>query len=1006
MIEIKQGNTAKWRVNEYTFSDPQMGVRTINLTVNHPFDWIDGDPVEVADFKDSYVEYDGEQFYITNSKPTAEKDTSSLSYKYTLSFEAGESDFKRRKIRNLAEAGVDNFISQGTSFSLYADITQFVQLLTNNLKYYFGDKWNIVLSVPASDSVMLTINNMFIWDLLVKTYEYYGVRWFVRGSTLYIGGDPELIDHVFNYGVDGGLVKITRTAQQEQAINRLIGMGGSRNVPTNYFTDRYSKFPPDPNPISGDVNIKNIMPKVFRDSVKAGTLPYIDYVEDSSLVASDGVKEDALEPNDDIFPSIAGVEVPGLGRIDQIIAVETVTTDDPDQTGYKQTFDIWVKDIQFDLSDDQYTSTVDAKISFTSGYLTGYEFVILAENGQRKVVVDTSKSHNGVSSKYKITLIKSSEEFEASGRMLPNSVLNAVAGDSFVIYDINLPQSYVELAEERVQTWLESKLDELKQEKPTYTIEPLDQFFEDDDPEEDGKTIREKLKSGNKLKINNAKITDGVQELYINQVTIQYGEVLPKYTFVVTDKVNVQGGAVQRLQSSIDSIANRQYFTERELNDMLNGVSKKFLSKINPDVARGFIQFLSGLSVGDFINSMFAGKGAGIDSLGNAQVESLEVRSYFRAMEYIVNRMEAMEGDTALTEGDTIERVEDLGNGVYGLYLRSKWDGYFTAQVPNNVVKGIFNTLSTGSGEYYTSWFRVNSVNAPLNYIEVSIYDDEDVPAGKNFPPVEMMKFTRWGNQTDKQRQSCLFLSSTEGRIILLNDVTKPIIDKGNYGATFGKLPQFLKDMGLPISDDEDGVYIKTLITQNIIRFDHLGNPIAEIVDRGEFVDGEDYFNNDTNPETGVFETSDVWHVGCKWRCMSNLTKTAPRWNNTDWAMIEGNPEFTVEFMEKEELFDLDNFHPTLTIIAKLYNTDVTNDILTTDIIWTRYSEDQNGMPRVASDNAWAIKHANTGIFLELSLDDLDLDGYLPKTVIFTATVTIRDGEYELTNSASFGYEN
>lgn len=253
MIYIKQNNIEKWRVRDYTFNDPQMGVRTINLTVNHPVDWVDGDPAEKADFTDAYVEYDGERYDIVNPKPTAEKDISGLSYKYTLAFEGAEAELKKRKVRNLAETGVDNFVSQGTNFSIYADINQFVQLLNNNLKYYFGSKWTINLGVTSSDEVNITISNMFLWDLLLKTYEYYGVRFFIRGNTINIGQDPDYIDHIFDYGAEGGLVKITRIAQEEPLINRLIGTGGSRNVPVNYFTNRYSKFPSDPNPISGDV---------------------------------------------------------------------------------------------------------------------------------------------------------------------------------------------------------------------------------------------------------------------------------------------------------------------------------------------------------------------------------------------------------------------------------------------------------------------------------------------------------------------------------------------------------------------------------------------------------------------------------------------------------------------------------------------------------------------------------------------------------------------------------
>lgn len=433
-------------------------------------------------------------------------------------------------------------------------------------------------------------------------------------------------------------------------------------------------------------------------------------------------------------------------------------------------------------------------------------------------------------------------------------------------------------------------------------------------------------------------------------------------------------------------------------------VRKQFLSRIADDIAQGRITFEQGLTAvglavfrdgahfGEFVKSLYAGKGAGVDKDGNAEFETVRVRSYFEAMEYIVNRLSAIEGDQLLTEGDTIDRVVDNGDGTFGLYLHSKWDGYFTAQRENNVLKGIINTLSTGSGLYYTCWLRVNSVNAALNYIEVTMYPDDETPAGKNYPPCELMKIARWGNQTDKTRQSCLYLSSTEGRIVKLSGVTKPIIDKSNYGATFGTVPDFLIAMGLPLIEGQDYVYARGLIVEDIIRIDYQGKPIVTFVDRGQWSATADYYNEATNPDTSVYETSDVWYKGCKYRCMKTGTHNPPAWNSTDWAMIEGNPDFTVEFAETDYLFDPDNFDVTLVIIAWLHNIDITQDILDTDVVWTRYSEDAQGVPRVASDNAWALKRAGAGKSLHLTAADIDFNGYIPKTIKFTATVTLRDG--------------
>lgn len=433
-------------------------------------------------------------------------------------------------------------------------------------------------------------------------------------------------------------------------------------------------------------------------------------------------------------------------------------------------------------------------------------------------------------------------------------------------------------------------------------------------------------------------------------------------------------------------------------------VRKQFVSRLLDDVVKGNISFEQAIKVlglatfgggaefGQFIKSLYAGTGAGIDDTGNAEFESVRVRSYFECMELIINRLSAIEGDQLLTEADTIEKVDDLGKGLYGLHFKRKWEGYFTAQAVNNVLKGIVNTLSTGSGKYYTSWMRVNSVNPANNYAEVTLYPDTETPAGKNYPPCEMMKIARWGNQTDKARQSCIYLSSTEGRIVRLTGVTKPKIDAGNYGATFGALPEFLQSMNLPIVDGQDYVYARGLIVQDIIRIDYQGKPICEVRDRGQWVASGKYYSEAVNPETGQYEISDVWYMGCKWRCMKTGTTTAPAWNNTDWAMVEGNPEFTVDFADTDYIFDPDRFDLTLIIVAKLYNQDVTADVLDEDVIWERYSEDDKGIERVASDQAWAIKRAGAGKSIHLTAADCDFNGYVPKMLKFIATVTLRDG--------------
>lgn len=847
MIEIKINGVVKWQVSEYTFTDPQMGIRNISMTVKHPSMWVDGTAPDVADFTGAYVEYDGEGYNITSSKPTTEKSNSALDYIYTLSFKGEEDDLTRRKVRNLAEAGVDSFISQGTVFSIYADINQFIQLLENNLKYYFGSKWTINLTGVSFDSIRVDINNLFLWDLLLKTYEYYGLRWNIRGNTINIGYEPDEILHVFDYGKEGGLVNITRTLSDSSIINRLSGVGSSRNVPMNYFTNRYTNFPLDPNPINDTVNIRNIMPKAFRDSIKNGSLPYIDYVEDADLVSINGVKEDALSPNEDIYPSITGVEIGALGFINELIDVSPISYNKPDDDTYSPSFDIWIKDIGFNLADNIYTTTKDAKISFTSGALAGYEFVILATNGARNVIEDTSKTFNGVPSKYKITLINSEEDFQATGRVLPNAVLKPSAGDTFVVYDIEMPQVYVEMAEQRVQDWLEFELLERKIEKPAYTIEPMASFFESDIVEGDGKTIKEKLKSGNKLTVNNTKITNGAQALYINNLTIQYKDLLAKYTFVVTDKVQVQGSTIARLQSQIESVANRQLLREKDADALLSGMSGKYLSKTSNDTAQGHITLNSGLTskspstfeagitskekailekglqTKDFASGL-AGLGGSINEDGVGELRNLTVWESFKATELVFNRVEINVGDKWNAPGRG--KIKSITGDIIELDLE---EGEIGSIDVDDICMGIFHSSNIADNAttdyddskgnrrfsgFFTSYFKVIQImDSKKSKFRYALR-----PTSTAYPvqynPCALMKFTSYGNFTKKERQRSSYETLSYHRY--LKDVNNWEFTVDNIAAQRGDLSN-LSVYGLDMtgySEFINNVYFTGIIHQ------------------------------------------------------------------------------------------------------------------------------------------------------------------------------------------------
>lgn len=411
--------------------------------------------------------------------------------------------------------------------------------------------------------------------------------------------------------------------------------------------------------------------------------------------------------------------------------------------------------------------------------------------------------------------------------------------------------------------------------------------------------------------------------------------------------------------------------------------SKKILRKDIEDAASALIKFLSGAQFGGFIPGILTGSGGRIDERGNAEFESITSRSSIIAKELIVNRQTAMESNFVFTESGLVDSVEENApttagdNITYTLQLQKRWGGDFTAFRENDVILASVNALATG-GKYYDMWMRVLSVNTVKNTIEVVCYPDSEVPSGANHPPCELARLIRWGNATDEDRQSCWYISSSEGLLVWLDHVTKPIIDKSNYSLAIGKLPDALHFVfaNYPLADKRDGAfYAKYLAVQNIIRTDYQGNVKQDVVDRGKW--SLDTAKSEEPYRCIATEVHDVWHYGCRWRCLEDKTQAEPKYASTGWAFVEGNPEFKVEMTSAQGWsFDCDeisklndegqyNVFTTLSFEATLYNRSVNDYVETKRVIWTRDTGNAQ------EDNAWAIEHDDAGFSVPITWKDL-----------------------------------
>ena len=585
---------------------------------------------------------------------------------------------------------------------------------------------------------------------------------------------------------------------------------------------------------------------------------------------------------------------------------------------------------------------------------------------------------------------------------IPGGAIIPQPGDQYIPWNFAMPQEYITAAEQEYKLAVDDFLN-------TYSFDPNKYT---------GTTDRNYIEKNNTpLRIGwNVRLlseqyfgsTGGYKDTRITKVQRKLND-LCQATITCSDEVGT--GWKSSVDNSLNSL---RYEVARQAEQYVYDIIKSFETKtpsdnnvfsalkslktlLRKDQSDG-TNFL--LKFGDFIDSMIAGKGAGIYPDGRGQFERLEVRSSMVVKELIYNRWFAQEGNVTYSEAGTIERIEQLEDGTYDLYLRRRWDNDITAFKEQDVSYGSVNNLNT-TGEYYDSWFRVLNVMQAENKINVVLYPDEEVPGGKNYPPVSGMVITRRGNAVDEERQGFWYISSYEGCICMLDGVTKPVLEESNYSIIIGKLKRLELFDNLPINYRQSYVYCRGIAIQDLMRIDYQGVVVVQLNDRGFW--SLDVAQSE-NPYTAGKETVDtVWHFGCRWKCLVTGTTDEPRYASTGWAMIEGNPAFTIDLdssngwqFDADRISDRDEsgdyiVFTELIVSGLLYNQDVTDNILDSDVTWTRDTGN------VSEDNAWAIKRASAGKRLSLTLDDLGTDYMTRSSCSFKATVLLRDGQkYEI----------
>ena len=478
-----------------------------------------------------------------------------------------------------------------------------------------------------------------------------------------------------------------------------------------------------------------------------------------------------------------------------------------------------------------------------------------------------------------------------------------------------------------------------------------------------------------------------------------------------------------------DKVSNTVLATTAWVKSEFLELDDRFLRKDSPDTTHFLLSLFGGATFADSISSrgavdsMVAGKGSILTEDGRIQTDRLEVRQSMKVMELIINRLQGTEHDYVFSPTRKVVKAEQIAEATYRLVLEPLVnDAELIPFHEGNILYSIVNDLLTGGSNYYTSYSRVLSVNQNEYSIIVVLYPDAEVPGGKNHPPVEGYNISRRGDvhlpsdgQSNPDSQSW-YLSSSEGRLMFLQNVIKPVLDDYNYALSVGKIPRIkaVEEIGLP--EDAVGVMAETIVAQNIYHYDYNGDIVPNIVDRGQW--SKDTAQSADKPYRNITVTTQrpngtkytlleqhaVYRWGCKWGCLVDKTTEEPRWNAQGWQLLEGNNTYELTIDSSEDYaFRRGKVDTVVTFSVSHASEDITARLLQlpgTQIVWFR---DSGNAP---SDNTWKPVFVD-GQKNRLKLTNGDMPsqwGFEIRKVRFVVQVYLPDGDTPIAQG-EFGYK-
>ena len=767
-----------------------------------------------------YVEYKGIKYILKNPPVVVRKGMTSENSeakgmtKYSCTFYHEMIELYNIPFTDIAiSSSEESYRSEKRTFSWIGTLSMFVQKINSCL---VGTKWTCKLQPTFVDdgtmSDVLSFSNQFISDVCKTAYETWKVPFVVDGYTIWFGKpSKEILDnenkpYIFKFGQGVGLKNNDCTPKNNKVITRIAGYGSNINIPYGYpiITDA------DGNRIEHPYTRDTLMPSVYVEAVRNKVLfgskdPLIDYYDaDSSYPTPINPLAPVfhIQEFSSIRPTIEGMtyKEQAIDLFKEVIVPEGGWDDyiDPETGEVRQSyFDVTLYPLGFDLY-AQAAVTSGMTFSMKSGDTLGanYEVAVDWEDVKKNFYVTDEAGTivfkpNGEQRDYakypdstdQAITIKLTKDLDTFGTIMPSKFQQVKTGDKFVILHIEMPQAYIDKAQERLDVAMKRYM--LENNMPLYDY-PLsfDEHFL-----ETNQAILAQIKPNTIVRFL-YKDNEDAMELSVKEMSIQYGtNPLPTYNITLTDEVSIVLNQIGQIADGLSKLGSQVAQLQAIYGLDIVGELNKKLSRVKDDTAQGMITFLRGLKVGSFV----AGSTGGIfyadtDGKSHAELDYLTVRmkAMFYALEII--KTGVIGGRQMITPGGAIEciKIEDRndildeeGNKT-GENIWDYWRCYFyqddgTEALDNrfragdmalaqdfNIKEGVYENVSN---HYF--WRLV--VNVGTNYIDIS---KTDADAASDAPRVGDT-ICQLGNKTfvdangvthveDKTRQNAIIFSAVD----------------------------------------------------------------------------------------------------------------------------------------------------------------------------------------------------------------------------------------------------